>query len=108
MMRPRLVRAWLGLALLSLLVAVPASADPSSDLFALFFQTSGVAAANGLNMGERNSLVTKIIGAISSLERGHEKTAANNLGAFINEVNALEQSGRLGAADAHALSNAAT
>jgi hypothetical protein len=107
MKRPQAVRAWLGLAFLCLLVAVPASADPSSDLFALFFQTNGVAGANDFTQGERVSLVTKVLGAIESVNRGHEKTAANHLDAFVHEVNALEQSGRLSPADAQALTDAA-
>lgn len=107
MKRPRSVRAWLVLAFLLAAFAVPASADPTSDLFALFGQTTGVAFANDFTQGERVSLVTKILGAIESLERGHEKIATNHLDAFTNEVNALEQSGRLSPADAQALTDAA-
>ena len=107
MKSPQSRGAWLGLALLFAAFAIPANADPTSDLFALFSQTSGVAAANGFNQGERVSLETKIIAAIASVQRDHEKTATNNLDAFINEVNALEQSGRLSPADAQALTDAA-
>ena len=107
MKRSRLGGAWLGLALATLFVALPACADPASDLFALFSQTNAAAFANDFTQGERVSLVTKIIGAIDSLGRAHEKTAANNLNAFTNEVSALEQSGRLPSADAQALIDAA-
>ena len=107
MKSPQSCGAWLGLALLFVAIAIPANADPTSDLFALFSQTSGVAAANGFNQGERVSLETKIVAAIDSVQRDHEKTATNNLNAFTNEVDALEQSGRLSPADAQALTDAA-
>lgn len=99
--------AWLGAALILLTLAVPAFADPQSDVLVLFNQTNGVAAANDFTQGERVSLVTKLIGALASLERGHEKTATNNLGAFINEVEAMERSGRIPSGDADALIAAA-
>jgi hypothetical protein len=107
MKRSRVGGAWLGLALLTLSLAVPVSADPGSDLSALFGQTNAVAFANDFTQGERVSLVTKLIGAMESLGRGNEKTTANHLDAFIHEVNALEQSGRLPSADAEALIDAA-
>src|SRR5262245_52081377 len=107
MKRPRSLRAWLVLAFLVTAIAVPASADPTSDLFALFSQTNGVAFANDFTQGERVSLVTKIIGAIEAVDRGNEKTATNHLNAFLNEVDALEQSGRIPSADAQALTDSA-
>jgi hypothetical protein len=107
MKRPRSFRAWLVLAFLLAAIALPVSADPTSDLFALFSQTNGVAFANDFTQGERVSLVTKIIGAIEAVGRGNEKTATNNLDAFTNEVNAMEQSGRLSPADAQALTDSA-
>ena len=102
------LRACLGLALVTVLIALPAAADPQSDIRALFFQTNGVAAGNGFNQGERVSLVTKLIGAGNALDRGHEKTAVNELDAFVNEVEALQRSGRLPAEDGQALIDAAT
>lgn len=107
MKSPQTRRAWLGLAIAFLLMAIPAYADTTSDLFNLFFQVSGVAIANDLNQGERTSLVTKVLAAIASVERDHDKTAANNLGAFIHEVEAMERSGRLTPGDADALINSA-
>jgi len=95
------------LALACLAAAIPAFADPHSDVVALFNQTNAVAAANGFNQGERVSLVTKLIGALDALEKGHEQTAENHLGAFVNEVEALERSGRLPSGDADALIAAA-
>src|SRR5438034_6194162 len=96
---------WLGLALLIVFCAVPAFADsnPLPGLFNLFGQVSSTAANNGLGFGERTSLVTKIIAAIADVQRGHENAAAGVLGAFSNEVAALQRSGRLPSEDAAAL-----
>jgi hypothetical protein len=51
--------------------------------------------------------VAKVVEALRSVERGDANSASGQLGAFINEVNALEQSGRLAPADAQALTDAA-
>lgn len=99
--------AWLGLALVLLSLAAPAFADAHSDVLALFNQTNGVAGSNGLNQGERTSLVTKLVGALLALERGNENAARGNLRAFQHEVAAMERSGRLAPADAAALTNSA-
>ena len=107
MMRPP-VRVCFGLTLLLLVVALPACADTVSDVRALFFQASDVAKASGFNQGERVSLVTKVVAALRSVERGDANSASGQLGAFINEVNALEQSGRLAPEDAQALTDSAT
>ena len=103
--RPAFV--WLGLAVFVLAFALPVCADTNSDVRALFFQASAVAFANDFNQGERVSLVAKVVQALRSVERGDSESAGNQLGAFVNEVNALEQSGRLPAADARALTDAA-
>ena len=47
-----------------------------------------------------NSLVSKLENAIKSLEKGNGIPAANQLSAFINEVEAIATSGRMSAADA--------
>jgi hypothetical protein len=106
-MKRRPVRVWLGLALLLSAIALPVCADTDSDVRALFFQASAVAAANDFNQGERTSLVTKVVRVLRSVERGDAESASGQLGAFINEVNALEQSGRLSPSDAQALTDAA-
>lgn len=85
----------------------PGTALIQAEISALFFQTSAIAYANGFTQGERTSLVTKLIGASAAVGRGNDKTAISNLEAFINEVQALEQSGRLSPTDAAALSNQA-
>ena len=106
-MKRRPVRVWLGFALLLFAVALPVCANTNSDVRALFFQTSAVAAANEFNTGERVSLVTKVIAALRSVERGDSESAAGQLGAFVHEVDALERSGRLPSPDAQALTDAA-
>ena len=106
-MKRRPARVWLGLALLLCAVALPVFADTNSDVRALFFQASAVAAANDFNTGERVSLVTKVVAALRSVERGDSESTAGQLGSFTHEVNALEQSGRLSPDDAQALTDAA-
>jgi hypothetical protein len=53
-----------------------------------------------LNAGQQNSLLAKLRAAQASLMRGNRTAAVNQLGAFINEVQALAQSGQLPAATA--------
>ncbi len=48
-----------------------------------------------LSNGEGNSLGASLDRAIASMDRGNTTAATNQLGAFINKVEALEQSGRL-------------
>jgi hypothetical protein len=104
-------RHWRGasfaLALLLIVVALPVHADPTSDLFRLFYATSGTAADAGFNQGERVSLLAKVIHAIDAVSRGNDDAAIGDLGAFANEINALEQSGRLSPEQADALAGAA-
>ncbi|MBI2089680.1 MAG: tandem-95 repeat protein [Deltaproteobacteria bacterium] len=57
----------------------------------------------GLNPGVTNSLTSKLEAAKHSLARGQIKAAANQLGAFINELEALKRSGRLDPATADSL-----
>lgn len=93
------------LALTLLVPSMPALADPPApgpneaviqhEIEVLFYQTNAVAFVSGLNQGERTSLVTKLVQARAAIIRGSDDAAFNQLGAFINEVNALEQSGRL-------------
>jgi Ca2+-binding RTX toxin-like protein len=56
-----------------------------------------------LNGGEQNSLTGKLEAAERSLARGNATPAINQLDAFINEVRALERSGRLDTATADGL-----
>jgi hypothetical protein len=50
-----------------------------------------------LSPGQKNSLNAKLDAALKSLDKGHRTTAINQLLAFINQVQALQQSGRLDA-----------
>ena len=95
------------LAVMLMIAALPVYADSRSDVVALFQLTNTAAVNNDLTFGERTSLVTKLIGAIASIDKGHENTAANQLDAFQHEVDAMQRSGRLPAADAQVLSDAA-
>jgi DNA/RNA endonuclease G (NUC1) len=56
--------------------------------------------AGKLSGGNANSLRAKLDGVTSQIEKGNYTPARNKLGAFINEVDAMERSGRLTAADA--------
>jgi N-acetylneuraminic acid mutarotase len=48
-----------------------------------------------LNAGQKNSLMSKLNATSDAINRGNLNAACNQLGAFINEVNALVQSQRL-------------
>jgi probable HAF family extracellular repeat protein len=63
--------------------------------------------ALGLNAAEQNSLGAKLQAALSSIERGNSQSASGQLGAFINQIQALENSGRLSAQAAASLIAAA-
>jgi len=55
-----------------------------------------IAQVNGMvSGGTANSLNAKLNAATASIDRGNTTAASNQLGAFINEVRALVQSGRL-------------
>lgn len=88
--------------------ATPPSSGPSEvvirqEIEALFHQTVVVATASGFNQGERTSLLAKLVEARAAIIRGNDEAALGLLGAFINEVNALEQTGRLNPLAAEAL-----
>jgi len=74
-----------------------AAIDALDDLIQ---KTRTVAAANGLNGGQINSLTVKLDNAIKSLERGDATPAINQIGAYINQVEAFARSGRLANTDA--------
>jgi len=48
-----------------------------------------VRALSALNTGQQNSLISKLNAALQSVERGNVNAACGQLGAFVNEVNAL-------------------
>jgi len=57
----------------------------------------------GLNGGNTNALTTKLEHAIAKLNAGQDHVAANQLGAFLNQVGAFEKTGKLTAAQANSL-----
>lgn len=57
-----------------------------------------LAASGALSSGEANSLRAKLRAAASSLERGNTNSASGQIGAALNELRALANSGRLTAA----------
>ena len=61
-----------------------------------------------LNDGDKNSLKKKLEAAQEALDKGNKGAAANQLGAFINEVQAIQRSGRLDAPTADLLIAQAT
>jgi hypothetical protein len=64
---------------------------------------SQVESIPSLNKGQKNSLITKLEAAERSLARENRNGASGQLNAFINQVQALERSGRLDAATADSL-----
>lgn len=63
--------------------------------------------AGDLTGGQANALTTKLERALDSLARGNERAATNQIGAFINQVEALVRSGRITAEEGDALIAAA-
>src|SRR5260370_29046773 len=60
-----------------------------------------------LKEGQKNSLQAKVDAAAAAYQRGDIGAACNQLNAFINEVDADQNSGRLTAADARNLTDLA-
>ena len=85
----------------------------SSASITLLPPAVGVARAQGmvrdlrdlgaLRQGEAQSLLAKLDAAARSIERGSNNAALGQLGALLNEVDALVRTGRLSSADAAAL-----
>ena len=63
----------------------------------------GLADAGVLSRGEAQSLSAKLFAAERSAQRGTEEATLGQLGAVLNELDALVQSGRLSATDASSL-----
>jgi len=82
---------------------VPDFSDQIEDLEDLIEMTEQVAADNGLNGGQLNSLVSKLENAIKSLEKGNATPAINKIEAYINEVEAFAKNDRIDDEDAEAL-----
>ena len=86
-------------ASLSLTILTPAQAIPQVITTIEGLETAGV-----LNHGQANSFIVKLQHAIDSLNsKPDQPTACNQLQAFVNEVNAYVQSGKLTQAQADTL-----
>ena len=84
---------------LSLTILTPAQAIPN-----VISTIEGLEAAGVLNQGQANSLIVKLSHAIDSLNtKPDQPTACNQLQAFVNEVNAYVQGGKLTQAQADSL-----
>jgi len=60
---------------------------------------------SSLNDGQKNSLIAKLNAASASMARGDTRVANNQLSAFLNELQALVNSGRLSSGDVAAIRN---
>jgi len=86
-------------ASLSLTILTPAQAIPQVITTIEGLETAGV-----LNHGQANSFIVKLNHAIDSLDsKPDQPTGCNQLQAFVNEVNAYVQSGKLAQAQADSL-----
>ena len=84
---------------LTLQVLTPAQAIPN-----VIASINGLKAAGVLNRGQANSLIVKLNHAITSLNsKPDQPTACNQLQAFVNEVNAYVNGGKLTPAQADLL-----
>lgn len=77
---------------------------PTQQVAAL---TAAVNAIGGLTGNDAAGLLSKLDSATSSLAKGNKKAANGQIGAFINQVNALKNSRRLTAVQAQSLTAAA-
>ncbi|MBW3571744.1 MAG: DNA/RNA non-specific endonuclease [Gemmatimonadetes bacterium] len=81
--------------------------SPAQAVEALAGDVDGLAADGAIARGAAVSLNAKLRAAGASLARGDRATAVNQLEAFVHEVRAMADSGRIPAADAAALTAAA-
>jgi hypothetical protein len=76
-------------------LALVSPPDPVEQIEELIGKVDALVDEGKLNKGEANALNSKLDSALKSIEKGKTNTACNQLGAFINQVNALINSGRL-------------
>ena len=81
--------------------------SPAQGLARLSTLVSDLANSGALSSGNARSLAAKLDAATQQVGRGRAVAAENQLGAFINEVNALVRAGRLSEPDGEALSELA-
>jgi polyhydroxyalkanoate synthesis regulator phasin len=72
-----------------------ALSNPQAQILQLIQDVDSLVAQGILNRGEANSLMAKLRSALQQMERANATAASNQLRAFINQVRALVQSGRL-------------
>ncbi|HEX2076372.1 MAG TPA: DNA/RNA non-specific endonuclease [Longimicrobium sp.] len=87
--------------------ATVAVQSPSQAIDGLADDVDGLVDAGDVSRGNGVSLNAKLRAAQQQLARGNGATALNQLGAFVNEVEAMVSSGRLSAAQGEALAAAA-
>jgi DNA/RNA endonuclease G (NUC1) len=75
----------------------------ASAIGVLSANVNALATAGTLTNAEAHELTVLLDAALKSLEKGNSTPAGNQLGAFINKVEALRSSGRISAATAQAL-----
>jgi N-formylglutamate amidohydrolase len=80
---------------------------PAQGVAALAAAVRALVEQERLTAGTATSLAAKLDAAARQLERGNENAAEGQLGAFVNEVEALVRSDRLAAADAATLTGLA-
>jgi DNA/RNA endonuclease G (NUC1) len=81
--------------------------SPSQAAAGLAGMVDALVAGGSLNRGNGNALNAKVRAATAALERGQNHTAVNQLGAFVNHVQALVQAGSLSPAEGASLIAAA-
>ena len=81
---------------------------PAQAIQALISAVESLVAQGVLNAGQGNALTSKLRAALQQLERGNTQAAANQINAFINQVEALIRSRRLTPQQGQALIDAAT
>jgi hypothetical protein len=69
--------------------------EPRPAIERLIHEVQQLVDGGSLNQGQGNSLIVKLEGALEKLDRGQPKPAANQLGAFVNEVDSLIDEGVL-------------
>ena len=80
---------------------------PEAKIEKLKAQVATLSGEGALDQGQATSLLVKLDHALEHIGAGRTKTAINQLGAFINQVEALVRSGRLSESDGQTLIGAA-
>lgn len=76
---------------------------PREQIQAVKAQVKQLRTSKTLNKGQSNALMTKLDSALAKLERGNKKAAANQLHAFVNQVQAFHHGKKITTAQAQPL-----